>query len=242
MSPSNFQAWDFTATEELPGGHCSRVYASETLVLKVPFQGEEQTTGLTAALRLGASLGPKILNSDVATGAILMERIRPGTSLAHANLPDQDCREILGNLARKIRLLNPEDLMPVRDFVQPGELAEHLEATTQERVFLHGDLHHENVLWDGSRWVVIDPKGLVGDPAFEYSAYTRNPVPWLTHQPNLSSLLERRIEQLAQETACDPFRIWAWSLLALGEGPHDGNWQPVYDALLHTKFNNLRPS
>lgn len=240
MGPSNFPTWGFSATEELPGGHCSRVYASESLVLKIPFQGEEQTTGLTAALRLGESLGPKILNSDIATGAILMERVRPGTSLSQANLPDQECRKILVRLAQEIRRLNPEGLMPMSAFVGPSELSAQLEATTQERVFLHGDLHHENVLWDGNKWVVIDPKGLVGDPAFEYSAYIRNPIPWLSNQPNLSALLQRRIEELGEETACDPFRIWAWSLLALGDGPHDDNWQPVYEALLDTKFNKMR--
>lgn len=40
---------------------------------------------------------------------------------------------------------------------------------------LHGDLHHENILHSGRGWVVIDPKGLVGDPAYEVANAFLNP-------------------------------------------------------------------
>jgi streptomycin 6-kinase len=32
---------------------------------------------------------------------------------------------------------------------------------------LHGDVHHDNVLHGPCDWLVIDPKGVLGDPAFE---------------------------------------------------------------------------
>lgn len=35
--------------EELPGGHCSRVFATWDRVLKVPFQGEELSSGFRAS-------------------------------------------------------------------------------------------------------------------------------------------------------------------------------------------------
>ncbi|QQA44656.1 aminoglycoside phosphotransferase family protein [Pelagovum pacificum] len=61
------------------------------------------------------------------------------------------------------------------DLDRPKALARDLLATVPHEVPLHGDLHHENILegWDG--WVVIDPKGLVGDPAFECANLFRNP-------------------------------------------------------------------
>jgi streptomycin 6-kinase len=36
--------------------------------------------------------------------------------------------------------------------------------TQREKVVLHGDMHHGNVLNFGSRgWLAIDPKGLIGE-------------------------------------------------------------------------------
>ncbi len=41
---------------------------------------------------------------------------------------------------------------------------------------LHGDFHHEN-LWSGERgWLAIDPKGLIGDPAYDVANMFYNPL------------------------------------------------------------------
>lgn len=43
---------------------------------------------------------------------------------------------------------------------------------------LHGDLHHENVLDFGARgWLAIDPKGLIGEPAYDVANLFCNPTP-----------------------------------------------------------------
>lgn len=54
--------FEFEATEELPGGFCSKVYANATHVLKVPFQGEELTSGLVAALAMSNTIGPEVVD------------------------------------------------------------------------------------------------------------------------------------------------------------------------------------
>jgi len=41
---------------------------------------------------------------------------------------------------------------------------------------LHGDLHHDNILSSDRGWLAIDPKGLLGDPAYEVANVFRNPV------------------------------------------------------------------
>lgn len=41
---------------------------------------------------------------------------------------------------------------------------------------LHGDLHHDNILASDRGWLAIDPKGLIGDPAYELANIYRNPV------------------------------------------------------------------
>jgi streptomycin 6-kinase len=41
---------------------------------------------------------------------------------------------------------------------------------------LHGDFHHENLLLrENGDWAIIDPKGLIGDPAFEVATWLWNP-------------------------------------------------------------------
>lgn len=41
-----------------------------------------------------------------------------------------------------------------------------------ERTVLHGDLHHENILRDDDgRYIIIDPKGIVGDPVYDVSRF-----------------------------------------------------------------------
>jgi streptomycin 6-kinase len=41
---------------------------------------------------------------------------------------------------------------------------------------LHGDLHHDNILSSDRGWLAIDPKGLIGDPAYEVANVFRNPM------------------------------------------------------------------
>lgn len=52
-----------------------------------------------------------------------------------------------------------------------------LSRDASELFFLHGDLHHTNVLFDEARgWLTIDPKGVVGNAAFEAAMALANPV------------------------------------------------------------------
>jgi streptomycin 6-kinase len=41
---------------------------------------------------------------------------------------------------------------------------------------LHGDLHHDNILSSGRGWLVIDPKGVFGDPAYDLANVFINPI------------------------------------------------------------------
>ena len=43
---------------------------------------------------------------------------------------------------------------------------------------LHGDIHHDNVIWEPGRaqWVVIDPKGYFGHPAYDFANLFFNPM------------------------------------------------------------------
>jgi streptomycin 6-kinase len=65
-----------------------------------------------------------------------------------------------------------------------AEVTRALLATQRDVVPLHGDLHHGNVLDGGARgWLVIDPKGLLGERTYETANLLRNPWPhgYLVH-------------------------------------------------------------
>ena len=91
-------------------------------------------------------------------------------------------------------------------------IAKELLQSKRNQYLLHGDLHHTNLLfrYDGT-WVAIDPKGLIGEFAFEVGPYLFNPVPHLIHHPDLKDLLERRLQILTEISGLDRLRLACWS-------------------------------
>lgn len=234
MSGPNY--FGFVPTEELPGGHCSRVWTDGPRVLKVPFQGEEMTTGRLAAERMSGRPGVRVLNSDVSTGALLMDRLGDPLSTAWSVKDDDKALDIFVNLALAMRKISPEGMMELSTFFADDDpLACQLLRTTKSKVFLHGDLHHENILRDPNedRWLAIDPKGLVGDPAHEAAAYVRNPVGYMGEVGDMELLVRNRIERLAFGLNVPSARIWGWSLVEVrSDSPEPGSdWERVQRAL-----------
>jgi streptomycin 6-kinase len=87
-----------------------------------------------------------------------------------------------------------------------AEIAEKLVQTTRSMGLIHGDLHHFNILEGPDGWVAIDPKGLLGDPAFEVTGYMRNPIRHID-----KDTLRLRL-RMFHELLGDPVdRLWGWS-------------------------------
>lgn len=92
------------------------------------------------------------------------------------------------------------------------QLARELLDTQPSQIPLHGDLHHDNVMHSTGGWQVIDAKGLVGDPAYEFSNVFRNPIGAenLVNQPDRSVRLARTFGAHFQ---LDPQRILEWAVV-----------------------------
>ena len=75
----------------------------------------------------------------------------------------------------------------------------------RDAVVLHGDLHHGNVLDFGERgWLAIDPKGLLGEAAFDYCNLLCNP----SHERALApGRLERQFGVVVEATGIEPARL-----------------------------------
>ncbi|HYE78939.1 MAG TPA: aminoglycoside phosphotransferase family protein, partial [bacterium] len=97
----------------------------------------------------------------------------------------------------------------------PGELLEEaarmweaLEASMLRRVLLHGDLHHGNLLTGPHGPTVIDPMGVMGDPAFEVYPLLVNP----RHAPpeDRVRLLDSRLAIVEAVTGLPLDRLRGW--------------------------------
>jgi streptomycin 6-kinase len=61
-------------------------------------------------------------------------------------------------------------------YVEAAVIAERLLSNPHELRVLHGDLHHDNILLGERGWLVIDPKGILGDPGFDAANFFYNPL------------------------------------------------------------------
>jgi len=169
--------------------------------------------------------------------AILMERAAQGISLADLarnGRDDEASRIICATVVRlHARGKPPPDL--VKDLIALTRWFESLKhaadrhggilrlcattasellATPKDVMILHGDIHHGNVLDFGPRgWLVIDPKGLIGEHVFDYANLFCNPDAQTATSPGR---LARQADVVATAAALDRSRLLRWILAYAG--------------------------
>ena len=207
------------------------------VVLKVGFPGRELRTEI-AALQLYDGHGiAQLLDADADRGALLLERLVPGTPLARL-ADDAEATSIAAQVMRQLwRPVPPDHAFPtVADWAaglsrlrarfggttaplptplveQAEQLFAELIGSMGDPVLLHGDLHHDNILMAQRQpWLALDPKGVVGEAAYETGALLRNPAGRVLQAPDPRRMMARRIDQLAAELGFDWERIRGWAL------------------------------
>jgi streptomycin 6-kinase len=175
----------------------------------------------------------RVLEED--DGVLLLERATGPRSLATMAYADRDeddaATRILCGAAGRLhghRGERPPGLIPLDIWFEPllqaqdqsGLIAEArsvarvLLAEGRETTVLHGDLHHGNVLDAGERgWIAIDPKGLLGDRAFDYVNLLRNPDEAKALEPGRFA---HQVEIIANAAALDRTRLLQWTLAFTG--------------------------
>lgn len=207
------------------------------VVLKVGVPNPELSSEI-AALRHFAARGiVRLVDGDATLGALLLERLEPGTPLSVLD-DDDEATTIAAGVMRDL-WQSPPDSHPFPTVARWGRGLARLRATFDggcgpfpvalveraERLFaellataaapqlLHGDLHHDNILAARrAPWLALDPKGVVGEPAFEVGALLRNPRDRLAREPESARLLARRLDLLAERLELDRERLLQWGL------------------------------
>jgi streptomycin 6-kinase len=211
----------------------ARTRAGDELVLKLSWrhrEAEHEAEGLLHWAGDGAVLCFAASHLD-GTDALLLERCTPARPLG-SSLPEPEQDEIIAGLLHRLHAceLRPDhpfrsledtcqgwadefELAYARDRrgLDPGlarqgiETLRTLPATAPARVLLCTDLHAENVLSSQREpWLVIDPKPVLGDPAFDPIQHMLNCERRLKTDP--LGLARRMAELLGH----DPERVRQW--------------------------------
>lgn len=206
-------------------------------VLKVGVPNPELRTEIEALRRFGGRGSVQLLDVDLARSALLLERLDPGKPILDLD-DDELATTIAGQLMGKLHTAPGEDgpFPTVADWARgldrlraafdggtgpfPRPLVERVEsdlrdllASVNETALLHGDLHHWNILSaKRAPWLAIDPKGIIGEPAYETGAWLRNPFPGLLKWSDGARIVRRRSEQFAMDLGFDRQRILAWGI------------------------------
>jgi streptomycin 6-kinase len=207
-------------------------------MLKVPIIDVEQP-GEAAALRAWDGDGVvRLYDEDPDTWVLLLERLEPRDLENYKD--DLSAVRILCALLRRLhahtappgipRLADvaakmiadaPEAAAKFDDPVHRRALRYWADATAEvadesgDRL-LHWDLHFENVLAaEREPWLAIDPKPLVGDPAFDLLPALRNRWNDAVATGDPARALRRRYELMVDELTLDPHRALGWTYARL---------------------------
>ena len=182
----------------------------------------------------------RLLKSDVALNAMLLERCEPGTPLRTLPEPDQDI--VIAGLLRRVWRLPaaPHPFRPLSAMLthwageargaserwpDPGlvraglQLFEELPSTAPAQTLLATDLHAGNVLRAARKpWLAIDPKPFVGDPAYDATQHLLNCVERLRSRP------EESIRRFSDLLELDAGRVRLWTFARAAAAPWD-DWR-----------------
>lgn len=208
------------------------------VVLKISFPDNTEFFSEIAALRFYNGQGAiAVLQHDEEHAVALLERAMPGKRIGDVE-PDEKQISILCEVMRGIhqlytnqsQLLQPLTLLDwanafknykkkfdlqtgpiVSNWIERAEDVFIQYSKQEDQVLLHGDLHNDNILSSDRGWLIIDPKGVIGDPVYDIGTYLRNPIADFPKGTDYKKVLIRRIDQIASEMKIDKQRIIDWT-------------------------------
>lgn len=150
--------------DELRGAHLLEWRRGEGLVRLLAMDGQRMLLEYAGDRLLTAEIAAQGDNTATLIAAETMVRLH-APSGHPAPLELQPLGERFVSLFRKAKADREAGALSI--YVEAAETAERLLANQRDVRPLHGDLHHDNIMLGPRGWLAIDPKGLIGDPAFD---------------------------------------------------------------------------
>ncbi|MGI8638675.1 MAG: aminoglycoside phosphotransferase family protein [Pyrinomonadaceae bacterium] len=184
-------------------------------------------------LRLSDGKGAvKLLKFDEKRRAMLLEKLVPGKNLKECfRANEQKAVGTAINVMRKIRRKPPKDsafrqledwfggfqraentMFDKRFASKARNFFEELNSDSKQTLLIHGDLHHENILSAKREpFLIIDPKGIIGNIGYEIGVFLNNHALWLSNEPNLRKKLSETVIQFSKAFDIEPKNLCKWA-------------------------------
>jgi streptomycin 6-kinase len=216
----------------------AKTHDGKNVVLKISFPNNPEFPLEIEALNFFNGIGTiKVLREDIKNEVMLLEKAVPGIRVRDIN-PDEKQISIVSEVLKILHKPVPNDIAtlfptisdwakafdrykvkfpansgPITKwmFDKAEEIFKEFPKDKKELVLLHGDLHSDNILSSQRGWLVIDPKGVVGEREFELGAYLRNPYYDYPKGSDYKELETSRILQFSEELGFDKQRILDWA-------------------------------
>ncbi|HAO32181.1 MAG TPA: aminoglycoside phosphotransferase family protein [Candidatus Competibacter sp.] len=200
-------------------------------ILKIALEQEEKSGAQLMVWWDGEGAARVLARDD---DALLLERAEDSTSLIDLVYTgrDDEASRIICAVVAKIHALKAKplpELIPLSRWFRALEpaaekhggillksaaTARQLIAAPEDIVALHGDIHHGNILHFGQRgWLVIDPKGLIGERGFDYANLFCNPDSTMAKDPRR---FEQRLRIVGKTAGLQRCRLLQWILAWAG--------------------------
>ena len=202
-------------------------HLGQVLYIKASPPGDESHAAIASLLSNAHPQLVHCVHSDIGNGIHVLADI-PGNQLSgDCNAADE--LKAVGCLLAELHQLKIAPLMiPLSKWCSdllsspvplPSEISVNIERcerllkTSPAAAWLHGDLHHGNIIEHAEtrKLVAIDPKGIFGDPSFDICTFVRNHIPEQLNDNALSDFLERRMRLIGDAAGYPTERAFAWA-------------------------------
>jgi len=252
--------WEITVSEPFPGIEFNYVATAvrqtgEDVVIKIspPFE-QIEIFGEAAYLRDRNGDGAiRLLAVDAEHQAILLERAFPGKNLAELFTGNEadSLKPAIDTLRAILRPppSNSGEIVALDDWFDgmrrylstafPShygskalEIYDHLSKQPNRTFYLHGDYHPGNVVnATRSRFLAIDPKGIIGHVGYEIAVFLNNYHWWQEKRPDVRDRLATALSKFAMAFNISPYELrqWAFAQMVLGAWWNFTDTPDLYD-------------